>query len=31
MQYDCIGDLVRCVQQWLQQNRTGGIGSEATA
>lgn len=31
MQDDCIGDLVRCVQQWLQQNRTGGIGSEATA
>lgn len=31
MQDDCIGDLVRYVQQWLQQNRPGAFGAEATA
>lgn len=31
MQDDCIGDLVRYVRQWLQQNRPGAFGAEATA
>lgn len=31
MKDDCIGDLVNTVRQWLQQNRSGPLGSEATA